>query len=334
MQNGHEFEIKPAVRENVPALISLWGPSDTGKTVSALRIARGLVGPNGKIVASDTENGRALFYAGEWGGDWHHVAFDPPFSPKRYLSVYEAARKFGADCIITDSTSHVWEGEGGVLDMKDAGNNPNDFANWKTPKMDYKRFINASLRSPCHMIFCLRAKDEYAQRRNNKGKLEPHHLGLTPICGKGFIYEMTVSVMLGHDHKPVFKRSEDYHPSPMIPAIKAPGDLLDAIQPGEYLSEATGERIRAWCEGGKKVHRPEPIGQDLLDLAASAANLGTAQLQQWWGTLDGGQKRTLKPYMDGPEGYKAIAAQADEAAPAETDDPLADGPPLGPLDAG
>ncbi len=327
MNNGNEFEIKPAVRESVPALMALWGPSFSGKTLSALKVARGLVGPKGKIVLIDTENERAKTYAGALDIGWHHLDLQPPFTPSRYIGALEAAQKAGANAVIVDSTSHVWEGEGGVLDMAEASKSMG-LNKFRVPKMDYKRFVNFYLRAPFHLIFCLRAKEHFVQKGN-----DVQHLGITPICGGGFIYEPVVSVLLGPDHRPLFKPTEQYHPTPAVPAVKVPEDLADAIQPGEYLSEATGERIRAWCEGGKKVDRPEPIGQDLLDLAASAANLGTAQLQQWWGTLDGNQKRTLKPYMDGPEGYKAIAAQADEAAPAETDDPLADGPPLGPLDA-
>ncbi|MBF0186198.1 MAG: ATP-binding protein, partial [Magnetococcales bacterium] len=42
----------------------MWGGSSSGKTYSALRLARGLVGPQGKIGVIDTENRRALFYAG------------------------------------------------------------------------------------------------------------------------------------------------------------------------------------------------------------------------------------------------------------------------------
>ena len=38
------FRATEAIREAVPALIALWGFSDSGKTYSALRLARGLVG--------------------------------------------------------------------------------------------------------------------------------------------------------------------------------------------------------------------------------------------------------------------------------------------------
>lgn len=40
---------RKAVRKGTPALISLWGVSGSGKTYSALTLARGLVGPEGTI---------------------------------------------------------------------------------------------------------------------------------------------------------------------------------------------------------------------------------------------------------------------------------------------
>ena len=39
------------------------GPSGSGKTFSSLKLARGLVGPTGKIAFIDTENGSGKLYA-------------------------------------------------------------------------------------------------------------------------------------------------------------------------------------------------------------------------------------------------------------------------------
>ncbi len=345
MQNGTEFEIKPAVRAGVPALVGLWGPSGSGKTLSALKIARGLVGPSGKIVVIDTENERALAYADALDIPWHHLDLQPPFTPDRYRKAFEAAHRQGADCVIVDSTSHVWEGEGGVLDMADnarsaSGKQLQGLAKWKTPKQEYKRFVNFYLRAPFHLVFCLRAKSHNVQSGRGQSA-EIRYLGLAPICGEGFVHELTLAIMLGMDHKPLTQPSEDYHPTPLVPAIKCPDHLKQAIEPGAFLSEQTGERIKAWCDGGTDQERAGPVTQDLLDIAASAANLGTANLQKWWHGLDRAQRLTLKPYMDGPEGFKAQAADADQAPPPgddgppppDPDDPLADHE-LGPLDAG
>ena len=213
-------------------------------------------------------------------------------------------------------------------------------AKWKTPKQEYKRFVNFYLRAPFHLVFCLRAKTHNVQSGRGQSA-EIRYLGLAPICGEGFVHELTLAIMLGMDHKPLTQPSEDYHPTPLVPAIKCPDHLKQAIEPGAFLSEQTGERIKAWCDGGTDQERAGPVTQDLLDIAASAANLGTANLQKWWQGLDRAQRLTLKPYMDGSEGFKAQAADADHAPPPgddgppppDPDDPLADHV-LGPLDAG
>src|SRR6185437_11324154 len=101
---GPQFRVTEAVREAVPALIGLWGYSDSGKTYSALRLARGLAGPKGKIVVIDTENKRAKLYAGLFGG-WSHIDLQPPFTPDRYMAAHRAALEAGAKAVVIDSMS-------------------------------------------------------------------------------------------------------------------------------------------------------------------------------------------------------------------------------------
>ena len=58
------FEAKPAVRQKVPLLCGLVGPSGGGKTFSALRLATGMQQVSGgDIYIVDTEARRALHYA-------------------------------------------------------------------------------------------------------------------------------------------------------------------------------------------------------------------------------------------------------------------------------
>ena len=58
------FDDKPAVRERVPLLLGLVGPSGGGKTYSALRLARGFQKvTGGDIHFIDTEARRVFHYA-------------------------------------------------------------------------------------------------------------------------------------------------------------------------------------------------------------------------------------------------------------------------------
>lgn len=312
------MEIKPAVKAATPALIGISGPSGSGKTLSALRIARGLVGPDGKIGMIDTENRRALFYANEAGG-WDHMDLQPPFTPDRYTASFKKFEDAGTyGCVIVDSMSHVWAGEGGVLDMAESGRTaagkPRTGLNkWQAPKMAYKRMVNNLLRAPFHVIFCLRVKDGYAQKGSGDNATV-ESTGLEPICGNDFIYEMTVAVLLGPDHKPLFEPIGHFRCNPIIPAIKVPDDLKDAVIPGEFLNEGTGRAIAAWAGDGVKIdNNTDRLQREARDIAT----LGSDRLNQHWQSLDKGKRSALLPIMDD---LRNIAHAADNETPPEEPD--------------
>jgi hypothetical protein len=319
------FEFKPAVREGMPALIALWGPSSSGKTYTALQIARGLVGPQGKIGLIDTENRRAKFYSALAGG-WHHLDLQPPFTPERYAGAANAAADAGFDCVIIDSTSHVWSGEGGVLEAADkiGGNGLNK---WRVPKTAYNRMLGTLWRSPIHIIFCLRAKD--AVKQIGKGKdATVESVGAQPICGAGFLYEMTVAALLGPDHCPAFPGPrETVHCDPLIPALKAPEDLRHIFQPGKPLGIETGQMIAAWVSGGVAVDHDFERQATLL---RDAAALGNAALVAHWKALARDWQARLVNVKDEA---KQIAADADRVA-AENRDPDEEDPFDNSTDAG
>lgn len=286
--NGPSFQVVEAVREAVPSLTALWGFSDSGKTYSALRYARGLVGPQGRIVGIDTENKRMKFYSGMFGG-FGHIDLQPPFTPQRYTAAVEAAVAHGANAIIIDSGSHVWQGEGGVLEQADA--RKPGIGKW-APKIPYTRMVYRMLRSPVHMIFCLRAKEHYVQK--GKGKdAEIEHLGQIPIFGAGFVHEMTVSVrMESNTRKPL--------------TVKAPDPIANVIQIGEFITEKHGERIASWLAGGS------PVDHEVTVLQASArdvASTGSIKFRDWWrASLVKGQRDILQAII--PE-LRDLASQAD-----------------------
>ena len=79
---GRTFEDREAVREQVPLLVGLMGPSGGGKTFSALRLATGFQRVSGgDIFVIDTEARRALHYADRF--KFRHIAFPAPFGPKK-----------------------------------------------------------------------------------------------------------------------------------------------------------------------------------------------------------------------------------------------------------
>jgi len=188
------FIIKPAKPINNRLLIAIAGPAGSGKTTSALRLATGITQVSGgKICFIDTENKRALQYAGAF--EFNHLELDPPFSPSRYDEAIQFAEKQGykeGDVIIVDSTSHEHDGPGGVLEihdeyMKSKNNNPKfNMLGWNHAKKGRKRLIYCTLqRTPCHIILCFRAKQDLKLTENfNTSKVDWLPLVLTNISMK------------------------------------------------------------------------------------------------------------------------------------------------------
>jgi hypothetical protein len=300
---------KPAVRQGTPAQISLWGPTSAGKTRSALLLARGLVGPNGKIGVIDTENGRATNYDNEAGG-WLHCDLQPPFTPARYLEKVLEAEREGINCLIIDSTSHVWEGEGGVLDM--AGQvRMEGLGKWKTPKMEYKRFGNHCLRNRMHMIYCFRAKEKFVQvGKGKEAKIESR--GMVPVCDAMFPYEMSFDFQLSREtHAPV--------------QIKRPDALGHMFKIGEPLTVPHGKAIADWIAGGKAA---DADLEQIKRAARDAAMNGSVAFRDWWQAagLSKEHKAALQAIM---EELRSLANEADVAAANDqtgqpNDDPLSD----------
>src|SRR4051812_25477049 len=95
------FSIIPARRKAVPILVSLAGVSGSGKTYSALLLAAGLAGPNGRVGFLDTENGRGSMYADSPGiqaalpGGYQIADMREPFTPARYSEAVESFERAG-----------------------------------------------------------------------------------------------------------------------------------------------------------------------------------------------------------------------------------------------
>lgn len=246
---------KKAVRSSTPLLIGIGGQTGSGKTYSALRLARGLVGDNGRIGFIDTERGRALHYADEF--TFEHALLEPPFTPERYLElIEEASREF--DCLIVDSASHEWEGPGGLLEtandiaakMAAKWNKSPDaytFPSWREPKQRHQRLVNHLLQLPCHAIFCFRAKEKMKLVKN-KGKQEVVSAGLQPIMEDGMPYEMTLFAMMSATAPGV----------PFFSHKALAKQFQGMFRDGEQIGEGHGKQLAQWAAGSGAAPQPTP----------------------------------------------------------------------------
>lgn len=235
------FTIRPAQRSDSKALIGLYGQSGAGKTFSALLLARGLVGPTGKIVLIDTESRRGSLYADVIPGGYDTIDLDAPFSPDRYIQAIEAAEATGAQCIIVDSMSHEWEGIGGVGDMAlqiEQRTGKPGLHCWKEPKLAHQKMLLKLLQAKTHVICCLRAKRKSRQIRNERtGKNEiVKDEFYTPKQDGDFIFELTVHAEVQADH--ALRVTKVSHPA------------LEALfKTGVKITEDTGRKLAEWAAG-------------------------------------------------------------------------------------
>lgn len=290
-----EFQIKRATRTGIKPLIVFYSESGCGKTYTAILLARGMVGPKGKIVVIDSESGRASLYADipEFGG-FDTIDLQSPFTPARYIGAYEAAIADKADIVIYDSGSHEWEGTGGVNDMameNESRSGRPGLHNWKTPKFEHAKFIASLVRSSVPVIVCLRAKFKTRQSKGTKemfesGMIRKDEIGKTlitkdpftsPIQSEDFIFEATCHGEIMPDHS--LRLTKWSHPS-----------LKACFPDNAPIEKKHGELIAKWCVG-ESVRQPteqpaqssdlKTAKKKLWDLTKSIHGESMVKLQQW-----------------------------------------------------
>lgn len=245
-----DFTIRRAVRSRAWLRILASGTSGSGKTMSALKLAYGLVGTWDRIALIDSENGSGELYSncGEIG-EYLYCRLDPPYSPQRYMAAIDAVSRALSDSggdggvIIIDSASHEWDGEGGCLEMIDAlaRNARNKWTDtWGKVTPLHTRFVQSILKSQHHVIVTSRRKSEHVQEEVD-GKKKVRKIGLKEIQREGFEYEFTLG----------FELSQEHYAS----ASKDRTDLFADSVPF-VISAETGRKVRDWWASGAT---PKPI---------------------------------------------------------------------------
>lgn len=325
------FEDRPAVREATPLLIGLVGPSNSGKTFSALRLATGIQRVSGgEIFLIDTESRRALHYADRF--TFRHVPFGAPFGPLEYLAAIEHCVKKGAKIVVVDSASHEHESIGGVLEMHAAeqkrlaalwktSEDAVNMAAWNKPKTERRRLINTILQMPVNFIFCFRAKEKLKIRKGEP----PKELGFQPIAGEEWIYELVLKCLLlpGASGTPTW---EPEHQGEKV-MIKLPEQFRT-----EYfrkllaapLSEDVGEALAKWA-AGSEAKQPVDV-HDLIKQYTACSDPATHRTLEEkrraiWATLDKAGKAVLKAAADGAAKRLEDASALLEAEPPITEPP-------------
>ena len=245
-----------ATRKKKKLRLLLAGPTDAGKTRTALRFAFGIVahelklaGINRppKIWAIDTEHGRLSFYK-NLADDGIPYIFDvcelEHFKPQTAVLALKEGWSAGIDAMIVDSISHFWNGAGGTLEQHreftERRKDKNSYAAWSESTSIQNQFIEALLRSPFHVIATCRQKMDAVQEPDptRPGKTIIRSIGLQDEQRDTVRYEFDVIANISQDHE--------------LTIVKKPWDAMDcgpAIKPGaafitpliDWLNEGEGD---------------------------------------------------------------------------------------------
>lgn len=237
---------KKAERFLTNPTIAITGPTGSGKTMSALRIASGIAKKMGKRFAViDTENGSASLYSHLF--DFDTLVLTPPFTTEKYIESINFAEKDGYCALIVDSITHAWAGEGGLLEQKaqlDARPGSNHWTNWNPIKAKDLKFRNAFLHSSIpFFIATVRSKMEYAQSESN-GKKKVEKQGMAPVQSDGIEYEFSVVLDVAMNHEAEVSKDRTH--------------LFDK-KPIFMITEEIGEAFFNWRNEGKPIVIPEKV---------------------------------------------------------------------------
>jgi hypothetical protein len=307
------YTFRRAVREKVPLIIGLSGGTGSGKTFSAMRMAKGM--SHGKpFCVIDTENGRASHYADQFTFDV--LDLHAPFSPDRYTEAIAAADKQGYPVIVIDSMSHVWAGEGGVLDWQEdelfrmakddyQKRESCKMAAWIKPKMAHKHMMQTLLQVKAHLILCFRAEEKIEMVRSESGRMEVRKKdtligkdGWVPICEKNVPFEATCSFLL-------------LASNPGIPhPIKLQEQHKPFFKPNCVIDDVCGEQLAKWANGNA-VHGNADGSHEGRTLP-SAPDLSHAQPSTLEGTRQApAPKYDLFEHASAIADYEAVIADGD-----------------------
>lgn len=327
----------------LPITIGLSGASGTGKTFTALRIARGIAeakkGKGAPIGFVDTENRRALHYRDAFPEMMHFdmQAVDDSgemvgFTPERWIEVIDGAEAADVPVLVIDSFSHAWEGVGGILDLQAMElerlvQTAEERANgrytvdasrfseqaWIAPKRRYRRLIDRIVRAKCDMIICTRAKPVRQESKNGKAtnsrdtKTRRRDIPWDPASDRDLMFEMTAMMIL-----------DPSAPGFPVYQVKCADQFKSMFDRDVQMDEELGRRMAEWANGKGDTHARKVA----MDRGRAVARRGAAEFAEFWNSDEGKASRQhLRPILDE---LRHICSVADaKLTDIDSDDPFA-----------
>ncbi len=312
------FTFRPAheISSGHGCFVALTGGTNAGKTFSALRLARGIAGKNGKIAVIDSEGGRTLHLKNDFKFD--ALVMEPPFRPERFADACKSAEDAKYDVVLIDSWSMEWTGIGGILDWQaeeleaaverqratamqrgwqfdeNKAQNANKLQSWIKPKMAHKAAVYSLLQRRIPIIFSIRGEESIDPETKKKT--------FKSVCNQAFPFEVTVSFRLAQDAKGIIDLSDKS-------SYKMEGAHADIFKHGEQLSERHGELLARWARGELSHDAtPQQPQKSIEERGQDAARQGTAAYKAFWTKIIPEDRDAMKDFH---EEFKKIAAAVD-----------------------
>ena len=189
-----------ATRKRRKIRLAIAALSGGGKTMSALRIAKGIIeAEGGKIAFIDTENNSSTLY--DHIVDFDMVDIRPPYDLVEFNQAVELATKEDYSVLIIDSASHAWERvQQIVTESTNASKAKNSYFEWRKGNTIVTNWLRNLLYFKGHIIFCMRSKMSYDHQKNSDGKISPQKIGLAPMMRDNIDFEFDILLDGNNEH--------------------------------------------------------------------------------------------------------------------------------------
>lgn len=236
------FGFQKAEKSQSKLRLAIFGPAGSGKTYSALSMAKGI---GGKFAVIDTEFGSASKYADRF--EFETLILQEP-TVENMVKAINAGASYTT--LIIDSLSHSWrELLAQVEKLAKAKYRGNTWSAWSEGTPLQNEMVTALLSSPAHIIATMRVATEWTTSQSSNGKTVPQRVGLAPVQGKGIEYEFDMLMEISPEHiANVIKDRTGKYQDKMI----------------EFPGEALGKELVEWLAEGKSVEKTK---EDLLAFA-------------------------------------------------------------------
>lgn len=223
------IKFQKAKRERIYVKCLLAGPSGSGKSYTALRMATGMAQEDkSRVAVIDTENGRIRYYANEFDFDDLQLQ---DFRPESYIEAIDAAVDGGYHVIVIDGITPEWDWCNATHDAMSG----NSFTNWGKITPRHEKFMNKMLECPAHIIATVRGKDSYVLEENG-GRQQPKKVGMGYQARGNTEYSFSATWMLRQDTHVAEIQKDNTH-----------------LFEGRYdvLTEKDGQKLYHWANDGE-----------------------------------------------------------------------------------